>query len=121
MTRDNDHPGLRARTDRTLIRSTHRSERYLLVELDAPAATQRHRREPVNIAFVLDRSGSMAGRKLAVDRGNTIYMIPASELANWEKASSQVDDDWVKEVSAKGANGKALLEEARALIRQYDK
>jgi hypothetical protein len=37
------------------------------------------------------------------------------------KAASQVDDDWVKEVSAKGANGKALLDDARALIQQYDK
>jgi len=27
----------------------------------------------------------------------------------------------VKEVSAKGADGKKLLEEARALVKQYDK
>jgi hypothetical protein len=32
-----------------------------------------------------------------------------------------VDDQWLKEVGAKGANGQALLEEARALIRQYDR
>ncbi|MCU0897952.1 MAG: TRAP transporter substrate-binding protein [Burkholderiales bacterium] len=63
----------------------------------------------------------VAGRKLAVDRGNTIYMIPASELANWEKASSQVDDDWVKEVSGKGLDGAALLKSAKDLIAKNTK
>jgi hypothetical protein len=37
------------------------------------------------------------------------------------KATENVDDEWVKDVSAKGADGKRLLEEARALIKQYDK
>ncbi len=68
MTREIAQAGLRARTDRTLIRSTHRSERFVLIELDAPAATRTATREPVNIAFVLDRSGSMGGRKIELAR-----------------------------------------------------
>ena len=74
MTRTNDHSRtngrarLSARTDRTLIRATHRSERYVLLELDAPPATAERRREPVNIAFVLDRSGSMGGQKIELAR-----------------------------------------------------
>ncbi|MEO7665060.1 MAG: VWA domain-containing protein, partial [Candidatus Limnocylindrales bacterium] len=59
---------LRARTDRALIRSTHRSERFVLVELDAPPAATQHRRDAVNIAFVLDRSGSMGGQKIELAR-----------------------------------------------------
>lgn len=55
---------LAARSDRRFIRSTHRSERFVLVELEAPPATNRPGRDPVNIAFVLDRSGSMSGTKL---------------------------------------------------------
>jgi Ca-activated chloride channel family protein len=55
---------LRARSDRRFIRSTHRSERFVLVELEAPAATARPERDPVNLAFVLDRSGSMSGEKI---------------------------------------------------------
>lgn len=55
---------LRARTDRRFIRSTHRSERFVLVELEAPPAAQKPTRDPVNLAFVLDRSGSMSGAKI---------------------------------------------------------
>ncbi|MFI5199193.1 MAG: VWA domain-containing protein [Candidatus Limnocylindrales bacterium] len=54
----------RARSDRRLIRSTHRSSRFVLAELVAPPARDTQGRPPVNLAFVLDRSGSMSGEKL---------------------------------------------------------
>lgn len=53
-----------ARADRRLIRANGKSERFVLVELTAPPATQDRQRPPVNLAFVLDRSGSMAGAKI---------------------------------------------------------
>jgi len=59
--------------------------------------------------------------KLARDRGNTITALPANELQRWIKASENVDDEWVKEVTAKGADGKKLLEDARALLKKYEK
>jgi Ca-activated chloride channel family protein len=55
---------LSARSDRRFIRSTHRSERFVLVELEAPPAVQKPKRDPVNLCFVLDRSGSMSGEKI---------------------------------------------------------
>jgi TRAP-type C4-dicarboxylate transport system substrate-binding protein len=60
-------------------------------------------------------------RKLAVDRGNTFYVIPASELETWQKATASLADDWVKDVSAKGNDGAALLKSARDLIAKYEK
>ena len=52
---------LSIKTDRRLIRSEARSNRYLLVGFTAPQAPRREERRPVNVAFVLDRSGSMSG------------------------------------------------------------
>lgn len=60
-------------------------------------------------------------RKIAEDRKNAFVTLSAEEYARWVKATSTVDDDWVKEVSAKGVNGKALLDEARALVAKYNK
>ncbi len=59
-------------------------------------------------------------RKLATDRGNTFYVIPATELANWEKATANLDDEWVRDMTAKGQDGKALLQSAKDLIRKYE-
>ena len=57
---------LKARTDRRFVRSTYRSNRFVLAEIKAPHAhTDEARPRPsVNLAFVLDRSGSMSGEKI---------------------------------------------------------
>ncbi len=48
-------------------------------------------------------------------------MLAPEEMARWTKATAEIDNLWIKEASAKGANGAALLEDARALIREYDR
>lgn len=53
-----------ARPDRIYIRSTYRSNRFVLAEIGAPAARREQPRPPVRLAFVIDRSGSMGGDKL---------------------------------------------------------
>lgn len=58
------------------------------------------------------------GRKTIVSK-NQINVIPASELANWKKAGQPVVDQWIADVNAKGANGKALLASANALIAKH--
>jgi hypothetical protein len=47
--------------------------------------------------------------------------MDAAEYARWVKVTEQIDDEWVKDVTAKGADGKKLIEDARALIKQYSK
>ena len=47
---------------------------------------------------------------------NTTNVIPKSELESWKKVGPTVTDAWVAEVTANGANGKMLLDNARALI-----
>jgi TRAP-type C4-dicarboxylate transport system substrate-binding protein len=62
-----------------------------------------------------------AHQKQAREAGEKITFLSDAEYQRWEKAASQIDDEWVKTATAKGANGKALLDEARALIKQYAK
>jgi TRAP-type C4-dicarboxylate transport system substrate-binding protein len=59
-------------------------------------------------------------RKIAVERRNTINVLSDAEYNRWVKAAQLVDDAWIKEVDAKGANGKALLNDAKALLKKYN-
>jgi len=61
------------------------------------------------------------GRKSALDRGNTVYQITPSDAAEFVKRSSQVDDEWVADISKRGVDGKKLLETAKALIAKHGK
>ncbi len=54
-------------------------------------------------------------------KNQTIHVIPKSELEKWKQATDQQDDDWVKEMTGKGMNGKELFDTATALIKKYSK
>ena len=56
------------RTDRALIRAAANSTRYVVMEFEAPVAPPRGDRAPLNLAIVLDRSGSMGGDKIVLAR-----------------------------------------------------
>jgi hypothetical protein len=43
--------------------------------------------------------------------------LPAAEWKRWEKATAGVAEEWVKDMNAKGLDGKRLLEEAKAASR----
>jgi Ca-activated chloride channel family protein len=67
---------LHAQTDRDLIRALAESTRYVLVRAAAPIAPPRENRIPVNVAFVLDRSGSMSDeRKFTLARDAVVRAL----------------------------------------------
>lgn len=51
---------------------------HVLVELTAPPAPAGHERQPLHVAVVLDRSGSMGGGRLEAAKASTLYL--ASQL-----------------------------------------
>jgi TRAP-type C4-dicarboxylate transport system substrate-binding protein len=57
------------------------------------------------------------GKKSAEARKNTFYSLPAEEVKRWEAATASVTEEWVKDMTAKGFDGKKLLEEARAACK----
>jgi TRAP-type C4-dicarboxylate transport system substrate-binding protein len=57
------------------------------------------------------------GKKLIAT--DTINVIPRGELAAWKKAGDGITEQWVADVTAKGANGKQLLEAAKGLIARH--
>jgi len=56
------------RADRRCIRPAHRSRRHVLARIVAPELHREQGRPPVNVAFVLARSGSMHGQKISLAR-----------------------------------------------------
>jgi TRAP-type C4-dicarboxylate transport system substrate-binding protein len=61
------------------------------------------------------------GRKIAVEAGMKINMIPAAELANWKKATDEQDDEWVAAQTKAGRDGKKMLQTAHDLIKKHTK
>lgn len=62
------------------------------------------------------------GRKAFVETpGYTITQIPAAEMERWKKATDNLDDEWVTDMNKRGFNGKAMLEDALALVQKYSK
>jgi TRAP-type C4-dicarboxylate transport system substrate-binding protein len=86
---------------------------------------------PADLKAVIDRNSGVelsrelgalwdrskpAGRKPAVDRGNTFYMVPATELSQWERASRGLYADWLADMNKRGLDANAMLSDARAMI-----
>lgn len=108
---------LRARTDRGFIRPNGRSQRFVLVDLTAPPATQARRRPPVNLAFVIDRSGSMSGQKLELAKRAVLEAI--ERLDDHDRFSVVAYDDEVQVVvertTATGAARRDAIQHLRDL------
>jgi len=72
------------------------------------------------IGALWDRSKPSA-RKTAVDRGNTFFTVPTTELSQWERATRVLYADWISDMNKRGLNGNEMLTDARALIGKYSK
>jgi len=66
---------LNIQTDRTLVREAGNSTRYALLSFTAPEPARTATRPPLNVSFVIDRSGSMGGSKIALARDAVIQAL----------------------------------------------
>ena len=104
-----------ARLDRALVRTRWASSRYVLLELTAPARQTTTPRQPLNLALVLDRSGSMAGPKLELARRAATLLI--RQLGDEDRVGVVTYDDEVSLVSHSRRATPAAKAELERLIR----
>lgn len=104
------------RADRRLIRANGGSNRYLVAGFTAPPSPQRRDRPPVNVAFVIDRSGSMGGPKIALAK--EAVRMAVSLLRPSDRFAIVTYDDVIDVVTASSpATAEAKRHAARALER----
>src|SRR5215204_5606570 len=89
---------LLAHLDRRLLPATGTTERYLRVQVIAPDnAGKNNSRLPLNLALVIDRSGSMEGSKLEKAKEAAIFCL--RNLTGADRAAVVAYDDEVRVVS----------------------
>jgi TRAP-type C4-dicarboxylate transport system substrate-binding protein len=59
-------------------------------------------------------------RQVAVDMGNNIITVSEADAAEWAKVVEPIYASWIAEVATKGIDGQALIDEARALMAEYE-
>ncbi|MDF1717766.1 MAG: TRAP transporter substrate-binding protein [Antarcticimicrobium sp.] len=59
------------------------------------------------------------GRDAAIALGNNVITLDAEQSAAWAEAAAPVYDAWVADMNAKGIDGQALIDEAKALMANY--
>ena len=81
-------------SDRNLVRAGVSSVRYALLSFAAPDSTRVGSRPPINVAFVIDRSGSMGGSKIELARAavtQALRMLKAADRFSIVSYDNQVD------------------------------
>ncbi len=58
-------------------------------------------------------------RKIAEQYNDVFTTLTPAQYEKWKTATEPVAKEWIQEANAKGANGAALLEDARALIKKH--
>src|SRR5215813_14072231 len=85
---------INVQTDRSLVRAAGNSVRYALLSFAAPDSPRTAAREPIDVSFVIDRSGSMGGRKIDLARKAVVQalrMLRASDRFSIVVYDQEVD------------------------------
>jgi TRAP-type C4-dicarboxylate transport system substrate-binding protein len=69
----------------------------------------------------VQQAGDAAGRKAAVDHGNTIFTVSAAEAQEFRRRSRSIEVEWVEDMNKRGFDGRKLLDTARSLIDKHTK
>lgn len=59
-------------------------------------------------------------RQIAVDLGNNIITVAEADTGEWRDLVTPIYESWVEDMKGKGIDGQALIDEARALMAEYE-
>ncbi len=59
-------------------------------------------------------------REIAVDAGNEIIELDADQSAEWAAVAQPVYDNWLADMEGQGIDGQALIDQAKALMAEYN-
>ena len=108
---------LSIRTDRQMVPKSEQSTRHLLIRVHAPSRPANQTRSPIEVAFVLDRSGSMSGQKLTLAKQAVEKALNALSPEDLFTIVAYDDEVFIvnKATLATTANKRAALEELRKI------
>ncbi|WP_193182454.1 TRAP transporter substrate-binding protein [Nisaea sediminum] len=66
-------------------------------------------------------AGDAVGLKKAQGAGNNIITLDDAETKRWAEAAASVEKAWIAEMSGKGLDAQALVDDAKALIAKHSK
>ena len=97
--------------------------KYESLPADLKAVIDKNSGRELSATLGRQQSGNdVPSRKIFTQNANyKISTIPAAELERWKKATAEQDDAWIKDMDKRGQNGKAMFDDAQALIKQYTK
>ncbi|MCG6921883.1 MAG: VWA domain-containing protein [Acidobacteria bacterium] len=107
---------LSVRADRRLIRADESSRRFIRLRLQAPGTTKGQKRLPVNLAFVLDRSGSME-EEGKIERARKAVLQGIRSLSDRDRFSVVAYDDRIDVVVPSTAATREARKAAAAAVR----
>ncbi len=96
-----------ARLDHQLVALEREHTVHVMLELTAPPAEQQAGRQPLSLALVLDRSGSMTGAKLETTKACARFL--AEPLDPRDRLGVVIYDDRVETLYPLGAVDRAVL------------
>ncbi|MEQ5872817.1 TRAP transporter substrate-binding protein [Sagittula sp. NFXS13] len=77
------------------------------------------------VAFSIFAGGTQAdadvpARQVAVDLGNDIIVVSEEDAQEWDALVNPIYETWIADMESKGIDGQALIDEAKALMGEYD-
>jgi len=91
-----------------------------------PADLQKIIDDNSGLEFSVFAGGTQAdadgpAREMALDLGNNVITLDAAQTAVWRERAQPIYDKWLADMTEKGIDGQALLDEASMLIEKYSK